>query len=380
MIDLDQQATTPLAREALEAMLPFLAENHANPHSAHRAGRAARAAIEAARVEVAGLLGADPARLLFTSGATEANNLALKGFFAGGRRGRLLTFATEHSCVLEAARALARAGTPVTILPVQADGMPDFDSYEQALRAGDVALVSAMRVNNEVGSVWPIARMARLAAAHGARLHCDAAQGFGKVGCDLAADLGAAMVSVSAHKIHGPKGIGALFVAGDVTLEPLLHGGGQELFRSGTQSPALAAGFGAAVRLAAGAMDADMARAAMLQARALAILREANVRFTVNGPAPGSPDRIATNLSLTFPGVASARLIPAVPRVLMASGAACSSGAGRPSHVLAALGLPREAVAATVRLGWSRQTTEDEIATAFSAIAKAVLAMQKLAA
>ncbi len=379
MIDLDGQATTPLAPEALAAMLPFLEQNHANPHSAHRAGRAAKAALEAARAEIAAVLGAAPDAVILTSGATEANNLALKGFFAGAGegRGRLLTFATEHSCVLETANALARRGVPVTILPVRSDGMPDLAAYRRALAAGDVALVSAMRVNNEIGSIWPIADMAREARAHGARLHCDAAQAFGKLPCDLVFDLGdAALVSISAHKIHGPKGIGALVAAADVALEPLLHGGRQERFRSGTQSPALAAGFGAAARLARTGMAAHAGHARALMAIALAALRDSGVRFRINGPDPEGPDRIPTNLSVTFPGVAATRLIARLPDILMSSGAACSSGAGRPSHVLAALGLPRDRVAETLRLGWTRHTTAAELEQAFSAVAKTAREMQ----
>jgi cysteine desulfurase len=374
MIDLDQQATTPLAPEALEAMLPWLREGHANPHSPHRAGRMAKAAVEAARVEVATLLDADPGRLLFTSGATEANNLALKGVLKPGDR--LVTFATEHSCVLEAARALMRAGVAVEILPVLRDGMPDMGALAAALER-PTTLISAMRVNNEVGSIWPTGEVARLAHAAGARFHSDIAQAFGKIACDLAADLGQAdLVSISAHKMYGPKGIGALWVAPDLALSPLLDGGGQELFRSGTQSPALAAGFGAAARLARASMAEDAARAARLQGRALAILEASGVAFGVNGPAPGSAQRIATNLSLTFIGVPAARLIPALGAILVSSGAACSSGAGRPSHVLAALGLSRDAVHATIRCGWGRTTRVDEIEDAFAAIAKAVSQMQ----
>ncbi|WP_448578982.1 cysteine desulfurase family protein [Thermaurantiacus sp.] len=377
MIDLDQQATTPLAPEALEAMLPYLREHHANPHSAHAAGRRARAAIEAARAEVAGLCGADPESLIFTSGATEANNLALKGLFGRVREGRLLTFATEHSCVLEAARALARAGVPLTVLPVLPDAMPDLAAYRDALEAGDVALVSAMRVNNEVGSIWPIADMAQAAHAAGALFHCDAAQAFGKIGCRVEEDLGGAdLVSLSAHKAYGPKGVGALIARPGLELSPLLDGGGQERFRSGTQSPALAAGFGAAARRARATMAEDAAHAARLMALALGVLSGAGVRFHVNGPRPGSPDRIGTNLSLTFPGVSATRLIAGLRQVMIASGSACSSGAGRSSHVLPALGLSRDEVAATIRVGWGRYTRTDEIEAGFAAIAKSVLRVQ----
>jgi len=370
MIDLDGQATTPLAPEALAAMLPFLERQHWNPHSAHRGGRIAKAALEAARVQVAALLGADPEGLVFTSGATEANALALKGLLAEaeGPRRRLVTFATEHSCVLESARHLERLGTPLTILPVLGSGMPDMAAYEAAL-GPDVALVSAMRVNNEIGSIWPSEAIGRMAHAAGALFHCDAAQGFGKIDCRLeTADL----VSLSAHKMHGPKGIGALWVRPGIDLVPLLDGGRQEGVRSGTQSPALAAGFGAAARLAQGRIEQDFAHAEMLRRTALDALRD--IAFGINGPS--GAERWPGNLSLTFPGVDSSRLIAALPSLAFSSGAACSSGSGRPSHVLAALGLSGADARSTVRLGFGRANSKEEIESAFQSIAATVRRMQ----
>jgi len=380
MIDLDAQATTPLAPEALAAMLPFLERQHWNPHSAHRGGRIAKAALEAARALVAALLGADPQGLIFTSGATEANNLALKGLVAEGPRRRIVTFATEHSCVLESVRHLEGAGTPVTILPVLPDGMPDLAALDASL-GPDVALVSAMRVNNEIGSIWPSAEIARRAHAAGARYHCDAAQGFGKIDCRI--DSGPAdfdpvgladadLVSLSAHKMHGPKGIGALWVRPGLILSPQLDGGAQESARSGTQSPALVAGFGAAARLALSSMDADLAHITALRQIALDAL--AAVPHRINGPA--GADRWPGNLSITFPGVDAGRLIAALPGLAFSSGAACSSGSGRPSHVLAALGLSGPDVRATVRLGFGRTSTAGEIAAAFQAITSTVKRMQ----
>lgn len=377
MIDLDQQATTPLAPEALAAMLPYLEKHHWNPHSAHRGGRIAKAAVEAARAQVAAVIGAEPERLLFTSGATESNNLALKGALARG--GRLVTFATEHSCVLETARHLERQGVAVTILPVLANGMPDMTAYAAAL-GPDVTLVSAMRVNNEIGSIWPTAELARLAHKAGALFHCDAAQGYGKIDCHLNHGLqDADMVSISAHKIYGPKGIGALYARAGLDLDPLLDGGGQEAgVRSGTQSPALAAGFGAAARLAADRMVEDQQSAEGLMNMALHALEDVRVR--INGPEPGGGERISTNLSLTFDGVDSARLIAALPGIALSTGSACSSGAGRPSHVLAALGLEAAAARSTVRLGWGRTTGLTGFSEALAAIVKAVSGFQKRSA
>jgi cysteine desulfurase len=362
LLDLDAQASTPLAPEALAAMLPFLERQHWNPHSAHRGGRIAKAAIEAARIEVAALLGADPASLVFTSGATEANNLALKGVLAE-RPGRLVTFATEHSCVLETARHLAATGVPVTILPVTPEGLPDLAALDSAL-GPDVTLVSAMRVNNEVGAIAPTAAIAARAHAAGALFHVDAAQALGKL-ADPAP--GADLVSVSAHKLHGPKGIGALWVRSGTPVAPLLHGGGQEGIRSGTQAPALAAGFGAAARRARARLAEEAAAVRTRMEAALAAL--AGVRHRVNGPDPLGPDRWAGNLSVTLPGVDAGRLIAALPDLALASGAACSSGAGRPSHVLAAIGLAPAAVRQTLRIGWTGMTDVAALEAAMARIA-----------
>ncbi len=375
-IDLDAQATTPLAAEALAAMLPYLQGQHWNPHSAHRGGRIAKAAVEAARIEVAALLGEAPEGLVFTSGATEANNLALKGMLeaAPPARNRLVTFATEHSCVLESARHLQRRGIPVTILPVLPDGAPDIAAYEQAL-GPDVALVSAMRVNNEIGSIWPTARLARLAQGHGALFHSDCAQAFGKIDCT---GLGADLISLSAHKMHGPKGIGALWVRPGVKLSPQQDGGGQEAgFRSGTLAPALCAGFGAAARRARLHMAADEAHVRALLAQALEAL--AAIPHRINGPDPRGPQRWPGNLSVTVPGIDANRLIARLPCLALSSGAACSSGANRPSHVLAALGLPLVEIRQTLRLGWNRTMSSAMLAEAFAQLTQSVQSLKTAA-
>lgn len=366
ILDLDAQATTPLAPQALEAMLPYLGETHWNPHSPHRGGRLAKAALEAARVQVAALLGRDPAGLIFTSGATEANNLALKGILEKQPGKRLITFATEHSCVLESAAHVARLGAnPVTILPVQADGLPDRAAYTASL-GPDVALVSAMLVNNEVGSIWPVAEMAAEAHAAGALFHTDAAQAFAKIPVPDGPDL----ISLSAHKMHGPKGIGALWLPPGTTIAPQQDGGGQEAgLRSGTQSPALAAGFAAAARFSDPA--STRAHAETLMAIALELL--AAVPHILNGPAPLGPNRWPGNLSITFPGVDSSRLIAKLPGLALSSGAACSSASNRPSHVLAALGLSTAAARQTLRLGWSSATSA---ATLREGLARLILALR----
>ena len=365
-VDLDAQATSPLRKQALAAMLPLLESRHWNPHSVHRGGRQAKAVLEVARMQVAALLGVPADGIVFTSGATEANNLALKGVMEGAAGRRLVTFATEHSCVLQSALHLRRLGHEVTVLPVTGDGLPDLAAYEEALAGGDVALVSAMWVNNEIGSIWPIAAMAALAHRQGALFHSDAAQAFGKL--DLK-DSGADLVSLSAHKIGGPKGIGALHVAPGTKLSPQLDGGYQEgKVRSGTQAPMLAAGFGAA---AAAATPPETRRhAESLMAMALEILGQVPQRL--NGPDPKGEERWPGNLSVTFRGVDSARLIASLPGLALSSGSACSSGSGRPSHVLEAIGLSAADARQTLRLGWNDSMMGDVFSDALQQLVGAV--------
>jgi cysteine desulfurase len=352
MIYLDYQATTPLAPEAAAAMRPWLDEKFANPHSPHKPGREAAAAVEVARAQVLGVLGADADRgkLYFTSGATEAANWALKG--SGARR--IVTLATEHACVLDTVEWLAGQGHEIDILPVGRDGLVDLNLVEERVTEG-TGLVAAMLVNNEIGVIQPVAQIARIAHAKGALFFCDAVQGFGRVKLPLAScDL----VALSAHKVHGPKGVGALWVRDGVKLEPLLHGGGQEGgVRSGTLSPMLCAGFGAA----AGLLGGDSGHIERLWA----IASEAMAGWTVNGAAEA---RYHGNLNLRREGVDAARLISEVREVAFSAGSACASGSGRPSHVLAALGLSRSQARSSIRLGFGRHTSEEELRTALGLI------------
>ena len=357
MIYLDYQATTPLAPEVLEAMLPWLRDQHANPHSAHRPGRAAKAAVEVARERVAALL-PPGGTLAFTSGATEALNWAIKGAPATGD---VVTIATEHAAVLDAVEAVRARGQKVTMLPVGRDGIVDMTAARAAIVPG-VGLVAAMLVNNEIGVVQPIAELSDLAGAAGAMLLCDAVQGVGRVaipdGCDL--------VAVSAHKIYGPKGVGALWVRDGADLAPLLHGGGQEaLGRSGTLSPALCAGFGMAALLMADRADQDTVHVERLWQVALAGLGE---DWTINGSAD---HRYHGNLNVRFPGLDVARLMSDLGDIAFSAGSACASGSGRPSHVLRALGLSDAEARSSIRLGFGRYTSEDELADACARIGAA---------
>ena len=361
-IYLDYQATTPVAPEVAAAMRPWIETAFANPHSSHRLGREAAAAVEVARERVAAVLGegAEGGKLFFTSGATEAINWALKGAAARlpADRRRIVTLATEHAAVLDTVEYLGAWGFGVDILPVAPDGLVDPRALEAAL-ARPAGLVAAMLVNNEIGVVQPIADIAAAARAAGARFLCDAVQGFGRVPVPLA---DCDFVAVSAHKVHGPKGIGALWVRDGVALDPLLHGGGQEGgLRSGTLSPALCVGFGEAARLLVERREQDHAHVERLWASGL----ERMPGWTLNGSADA---RYHGNLNLRRDGVDAARLISELREVAFSAGSACASGSGRPSHVLAALGLADREARSSIRLGFGRYTSEEELADALALI------------
>lgn len=354
-IYLDYQATTPLAPEAYAAMQPWLggpesAGGWANPHSAHLLGRKASAAVEVARGQIDALM-PQGGRVIFTSGATEALNLAIRGALpALAPRRRIVTIATEHAAVRDTCLWLEAQGHDVVLLPVDHDGLVDMHAARAAITP-DTALVAAMLVNNEIGVIQPVEVLADLAHSAGALFLCDAVQGFGRVALPQAAD----MIAVTAHKIHGPKGIGALWVRNEVALEPLIHGGGQEQgLRSGTLSPALCAGFGAAAKLAAQRADEDAAHVAWLRDRALELFAGWQVNGSLDKRYPG-------NLNLRRDGLDVARLMSDVRGVAFSAGSACASGSGRPSHVLTALGLSSPEVRSSIRLGFGRYTTIDEI-------------------
>ena len=358
MTYLDYQATTPLASQALDAMLPWLRDGHANPHSPHRAGRAAKAAVEVARAQVAALLPAG-GRVVFTSGATEGLNWAIKGT-AGG----VVTLATEHAAVLDTVAAEAARGRAVGVLPVDGEGLAD---AVPALPPG-TGLVAAMLVNNEIGVVQPVADLAQAARAAGALFLCDAVQGYGRVAIPDACDL----IAISAHKIHGPKGVGALWIRDGVTLDPLLHGGDQEGGRSGTLSPALCAGFGAAATVARARFDEDRAHAARLFDVAVAHLPG----WTLNG---ARDRRYPGNVNVRRDGLDVNRLMSDLRDLSFSAGSACASGSGRASHVLRAIGLSEAQARSSIRIGFGRYTREDELVAALDRIHAAADA-QRMAA
>jgi len=345
MIYLDYQATTPLAPEAREAMLPFLDAKFGNPHSAHRLGREAAATVEVARQRVAALMPAGGS-VSFTSGATEALNWAIKG-----TDGPIVTIATEHAAVLDTVRVEAALGREVRILPVTPNGLVDLDLAEAAIVPG-TGLVAAMLVNNEIGVTQPLEALAGLAHRAGALFLCDAVQGYGRLPVPESCDL----VAISAHKIHGPKGIGALWLRDGVRLVPLLHGGGQEAAgRSGTLAPMLCAGFGMAAALMAARGEEDRAHVERLWHIAR---RRIGPEWTINGSAE---QRYHGNLNIRRKGVDAARLMSSLREIAFSAGSACASGSGRPSHVLKAIGLGDAEARSSIRLGFGRYTSEEEI-------------------
>lgn len=346
MIYLDYQATTPVAPEVALAMRSWNEQKFANPHAPSREGREAAAAIEVARDRVVHKIGLPGGKLAFTGSATEAINWAIKGTMERSSRTKLVVIATEHAAVLDTAEWLKRRGIDVVLLPVGREGLVDLPTAESAID-GDTALVAAMLVNNEIGVIQPVAELARLAHASGAALLCDAVQGLGRITIPEGPD----MVAISAHKIYGPKGVGALWMRDGFEPAPLIHGGGQEMgLRSGTLSPALCVGFGEAVRI-----EDDRAHVESLFEVALTTLGNC---WILNGSAH---DRYRGNLNLRRDGLDGARLLSDCRDIAFSLGSACASGSGRPSHVLRALGLSDREARSSIRLGFGRYTTQNEM-------------------
>ncbi|MGH6948673.1 MAG: aminotransferase class V-fold PLP-dependent enzyme [Kiloniellales bacterium] len=372
-IYLDYQATTPLDPQVLEIMMPYFTERFGNPHSVdHFYGHEAEGAVETARGEVAEAIGADSREVIFTSGATESNNLAIKGAarFRRDERDHVVTVATEHKCVLESCRRLEREGFDVTVLPVEPSGLIDLERLAEAVteRTG---VVSVMAANNEIGVLQPLAEIAEIAHAKGALLHSDAAQAVGKVPLDVAA-LGIDLLSISGHKLYGPKGIGALFIRRRprVRLEPLIDGGGQERgHRSGTLPAPLCVGLGAACALAASELESESTRLARLRDRLLAALERRTGAVLLNGDRDR---RLPGNLNLAFEGTEAEALIRALPELAVSTGSACTSAEVEPSYVLRALGLSDARAHASLRIAIGRMTTEAEVDTAAELLAAAV--------
>jgi cysteine desulfurase len=372
MIYLDYQATTPVAPEVERAMRPWIEEKFANPHSPSRWGHEAAAAIEIARKQAETAIDLKGGSIAFTGSATEALNWALKGTVEKAPRGRhrIVTVATEHAAVLDTCEWLASKGIDLTVLPVRPDGRLDLELLARELDER-VLLVAVMQVNNEIGVTQPISEIAKMAHDCGALMLCDAVQAFGRFELCNGPDL----VAVSAHKIHGPKGIGALWMRSGAEPAPLIHGGGQEKgLRSGTLSPALCVGFGAAAALADERMTRDYDHVQKLWAAASRALGD---RWTING---STEHRYHGNLNIRRNGVDAARVMAELRNIAFSLGSACASGSGRPSHVLRALGLDYRETRSSIRLGFGRYTKESELVEACGRIAAAADTQERLSA
>ena len=370
-IYLDCQATTPLDPRVVGAMVEAF-DVFGNPHGRqHAYGRAAADAVDTARSRVAGLVGAYPQRIVFTSGATESCNLALRGVAraAPPERRRIVTLATEHAAVLETVEDLGRQGFEAIVLPVGPDGLVDFNRLEHAVDDRTL-IVSAMAVNNEIGVTQPLTDVASICHRHGALFHTDATQAPARIEVDVEA-WGADLLSMSSHKLYGPKGVGALYVADDALLRPLSTGGGQERgLRSGTVPTALVCGFGEAADLAGEELPADAERMAGLAARLRtgidAMAADVHHFGSFEARAPGT-------LSFGFRGISGDKLVAMVEaEIAISTGAACSSGKATVSHVLTALGCSHAEASTGVRVGLGRFTTEEDIEVALGAFSRAV--------
>lgn len=374
-IYLDYQATTPIDPRALDAMLPFFREDFGNPHSTqHSFGQRAEAAVESARSKIANLIGAEARELIFTSGATESNNIAIIGasrFRAkmGDGVKRVIVFAFEHKCVLEAARSLKEEGFTVEVLPVTPDGFADLDALKHALRT-PASLVSLMAANNEIGTIQPIEKAGELTRSAGALLHVDAAQAVGKIPLSLS-QLNADLLSISAHKMYGPKGVGALYVRRRprARILPLFQGGGQERgLRSGTIPAALCVGFGAAADIALENMTEEAQRLQKLRTKFCDALDAAGAKYKING---SMTSRLPGNLNISFDNTSGLHVMQNAPNIAISTGSACSSASVEPSYVLQALGVDDIVAAGALRIGFGRMTTEVEVELAARELAAA---------
>lgn len=378
-IYLDYQATTPTDPRVVQAMLPYFTEKFGNPHSRnHFYGWEAEEAVEKGREQVAALIGADPKEVIFTSGATESNNLAIKGvaYFNKARKDHVVTVATEHKCVLDSCRHLEQEGFRVTYLPVKANGLVDLDQLREAV-TDKTAVVSVMAVNNEIGVIQPLAEIGAICREKGAFFHTDAAQAAGKIPLNVNA-MNIDLMSISGHKLYGPKGIGALYVRRRprVRLTALINGGGQERgMRSGTLPTPLCVGIGEACAIAAEEMGAEAERLRGLRDRLLDGVTGRLAEVYVNGDME---HRIPGNLNISFAYVEGEGLMMGIKDLAVSSGSACTSASLEPSYVLRALGVDVELAHTSLRLGLGRFTTVEEIDYAVDHIVEAVTRLREM--
>ena len=378
-IYLDYQATTPMDPRVLEAMMPYFTYKFGNPGSrSHAYGWEAEEGVEKARGQIAKLIGADEKEVIFTSGATESNNLAIKGVaeFYKDRKNHIITTMTEHKCVLDTCRHLEQQGFEVTYLPVQQNGLLDLDVLRAAITDKTV-LVSVMAVNNEIGVIQPLAEIGKICREKKVFFHTDAAQAAGKIPLDVEA-LNVDLMSISGHKIYGPKGIGALYVRRKprVRLVPLIVGGGQERgFRSGTLPTPLCVGLGEAAEICMKEMDGESKRLKKLQDRMLKGLQAKLSDLVINGDLE---HRIPGNLNISFAYVEGESLMMGIKGLSVSSGSACTSASLEPSYVLRALGVEEDMAHTSLRIGLGRFTTEQEIDTAVDELVRHVTKLREM--
>ena len=369
-IYLDNQATTPLDPKVFSAMEPWFTEKFGNASSRnHTYGWEAEEAVEIARESVAATIGALPKEIIFTSGATEANNIALQGAAKSYQdQGRhIITVKTEHKAVMDVCQHLSKDGFDITYLPVDKDGILDLNKFEDAIR-DDTILASVMHVNNEIGVIQPIKELGAICKNKGIIFHVDAAQSMGKLSINVD-DMGIDLLSISAHKLYGPKGVGALYVRRKnprVQLQPIMFGGGHERgIRSGTLPVPNIVGMGRACDLAADVMIEENLRISQLRDTLLKGIRAENPNASING---SMEHRVAGNLNMSFPGANNEAIIAAVPDIAISSGSACTTSTMEPSHVLLALGMSKNEVYSSLRFGIGRFNTEEEIQIAVKSI------------
>ncbi|VDD83331.1 unnamed protein product, partial [Mesocestoides corti] len=375
----DFQATTPLDPRVLDAMLPFFLTSYGNPHSrTHMYGWESEKAVEAARAEVADLINADPKEIIFTSGATESNNLCIKGVgrFYKSKKRHIITSQIEHKCVLDSCRALENEGFKLTYLPVQHNGLVDPRDVEEAIQP-DTSLVSIMTVNNEIGVLQPIEEIAKICRAKKVFFHTDAAQAVGKIPIDVN-KMNIDLLSISGHKIYGPKGVGALYVRRRprVRLEPIISGGGQERgMRSGTLPAPLIVGLGAACRVSKAEMQNDHEHISRLYDRLVNGITSQLEEVILNG----DPEhRYKGCLNLSFAFVEGESLLMALKSIALSSGSACTSASLEPSYVLRAIGTNEDLAHSSIRFGIGRFTTEKEVDYTVQEVVKHVQRLRKM--
>ncbi|ABV75065.1 cysteine desulfurase [Rickettsia akari str. Hartford] len=378
-IYMDYQATTPLDPRVMEAMLPYFTTKFGNPHSrSHSFGWEAERAVEEARSRVARLIGADTKEIIFTSGATESNNLAIKGVakFYGNKKNHIITVVSEHKCVLDACRYLEQEGINITYLPVKPNGIIALETLKNAI-TDQTMLVSVMAVNNEIGVVQPLKEIGKICRARGVFFHSDIAQGFGKIPIDVN-EFNIDLASISGHKIYGPKGIGGLYVRKKprVRVTPLINGGGQERgMRSGTLPTPLIVGLGVAAEIAYSEMEKDTKHVNYLFDRFLNNIHSRISEVYLNG---AKDPRYKGNLNLSFAGVEGESIILAIKDLAVSSGSACTSASLEPSYVLRSMGIGEELAHTSIRFGIGRFTTEQEIDYAVNLICSKIDKLRKL--